>query len=264
MSSQLKAVPDFLLHQVKSGLTSEAVCASTRKMGDWAGEKAKYLNMPINEKRRLYRCGNDYKTLDMIEPWSKYFTRQKDRLTQYGTPEEKFPKDPKLNGKVSLWTGDITQLEIDAIVNAANSTLRGGGGVDGVIHRAAGPLLKEECITLKGCATGEAKITGGYKLPAKYVIHTVGPQGEKPVLLQNCYNNSLSVLVSVKLRTVAFPCISTGLYGYPIEPAAHVALGTVRKFLSQCPDDIDRVVFCVFLQEDVKVYETLMQAYFPE
>lgn len=261
MSSQLKVVPNLLLRQVKSGLTSEAMCA--RKMGDWASEKAKYLDMAKNEKRMQYLCGSDFKTLDSIEPWSKYFTRQKDRLTQYGRVEAKFPVDAALNDKVSLWAGDITQLEIDAIVNAANSSLRGGGGVDGAIHRAAGHFLKEECITLNGCPTGEAKISGGYKLPAKYVIHTVGPQGEKPGLLQNCYNNSLSVLVATKLRTVAFPCISTGIYGYPPEPAAHVALSTVRKFLASHPNDIDRIIFCVFLKEDVKIYEQLTQEYFP-
>lgn len=261
MSSQLKVTPNSLLHQVKLCFISDF---TFRTMSNKTSEKEKYLNMPINNKRMQYSCGENFKTLDSIEPWSKYFTRQKDRLTQYGERETKFPVDSTLNNKVSLWTGDITHLEIDAIVNAANSSLLGGGGVDGAIHRAAGPLLKAECSTLNGCPTGEAKITGGYKLPAKYVIHTVGPIGERPALLESCYNNSLSTLVAHKLRTVAFPCISTGIYGYPIEPAAHVALSTVRQFLAKHVDDVDRVIFCVFLPGDVTVYENLMQEYFPQ
>jgi len=110
---------------------------------------------------------------------------------------------------------------------------------------------------------GDAKITGGYHLPAKYVIHTVGPRGEKPEKLESCYRTCLELLIKDKLRTVAFPCISTGIYGYPQEKAAHVALKTVRKFLEGNGDSIDRIIFCLFLKEDVKTYENLMQVYFP-
>nr|CAH7721504.1 unnamed protein product [Callosobruchus chinensis] len=160
-------------------------------------------------------------------------------------------------------------LQIDAIVNAANSSLLGGGGVDGAIHRAAGPYLVQECKTLGGCDTGEAKITGGYRLPAKrkqaftHVIHTVGPQGEKSELLKNCYTNSLKVMQMTKLRTIAFPCISTGIYGYPNLPAAHVAAYAVRKHLEAYGDQVDRVIFCLFMPEDKKIYEQLLQSYFP-
>nr|CAI5867224.1 unnamed protein product [Callosobruchus analis] len=159
-------------------------------------------------------------------------------------------------------------LQIDAIVNAANSSLLGGGGVDGAIHKAAGPLLVQECKTLGGCDTGEAKITGGYRLPAKYflfpdVIHTVGPKGEKADLLRNCYTNSLKIMQKNNLRSIAFPCISTGIYGYPNLPAAHVAAYAVRKHLEANGDHVDRVIFCLFMPEDQKIYEQLLQSYFP-
>jgi O-acetyl-ADP-ribose deacetylase (regulator of RNase III) len=154
-------------------------------------------------------------------------------------------------------------LQVDAIVNAANSSLLGGGGVDGAIHRGAGPDLLEECRSLHGCETGQAKITGGYKLPAKYVIHTVGPRGEKPGLLQQCYRNSLKIMLEKKLQTIAFPCISTGIYGYPNEPASHVAAYEVRKHLESYNDQVDRIIFCLFLAPDQTVYEGVLQSYFP-
>ncbi|MCB1323883.1 MAG: O-acetyl-ADP-ribose deacetylase [Spirochaetales bacterium] len=146
--------------------------------------------------------------------------------------------------------GDITQLQVDAIVNAANSTLLGGGGVDGAIHRAAGPDLLAECRKLGGCPTGEARITKAYRLPARFVIHTVGPvwrggnQGE-PDLLANCYRNSLSLAIQNKLRTIAFPCISTGVYGYPADRAAEVATRTTVEYTKQ-HDGVSRVVFVAF------------------
>lgn len=156
------------------------------------------------------------------------------------------------------------EFQIDVIVNAANKALRGGGGVDGAIHRAAGNnLLQSECQTLNGCPEGEAKITGGYKLPAKFVIHTVGPQGEKPGLLQLCYRNSMQIMLNHKYRTIAFPCISTGIYGYPLEPAAHVAVMEVRKQLEKHYDEIDRVIFCLFGEIDEQIYIGVLQSYFP-
>ena len=158
--------------------------------------------------------------------------------------------------------GDITALAVDAIVNAANTTLLGGGGVDGAIHRAAGPELLAECRTLGGCATGEAKITKGYHLPAKYVIHTPGPvwrggaRGE-PDLLAACYRNSLTLAAAHGCRSVAFPCISTGVYGYPKEAAAKVAVESARSFLRAAPAEMD-VVFCCFSASDWALYSRLI------
>lgn len=162
---------------------------------------------------------------------------------------------------MELLQGDITRLPVDAIVNAANSSLLGGGGVDGAIHRAAGPELLEECRHLGGCRTGQAKITRGYRLPAKHVIHTVGPvwrggdHGE-PELLASCYRSSLALAVENRVKTIAFPAISCGIFGYPPYPAAKIALGETARFL-QAEPSIERVVFVCFSRD---VFEAYRQA----
>jgi O-acetyl-ADP-ribose deacetylase len=187
----------------------------------------------------------------------------------YAAPEKKYSgKIVKINpgrvpieyleGRLEIIEGDITRLDVDAIVNAANKSLLGGGGVDGAIHRAAGPALLSETRTLGGCETGEAKITGGYNLPAARVIHTVGPvwhggqRGEEG-LLAECYRNSLELAAKNGVKTIAFPSISTGVYGFPIEKASRIALAEIRDFLEGEPLP-KKVICCCFSRSDLQVY----------
>jgi len=165
--------------------------------------------------------------------------------------------------KLRAIQADITTLNVDAIVNAANSSLLGGGGVDGAIHRAAGPELVQECRLLGGCRTGEAKLTKGYQLPASYIIHTVGPvwrggsSGETEQL-ESCYRSSLELAVDNGISTLAFPSISTGIYGFPVPSAAQIAISTTRAFLEESPDAICKITFCCFSDDDLRVYRDVM------
>jgi len=171
--------------------------------------------------------------------------------------------DDAIIEKLEVMQGDITQLKVDAIVNAANTSLLGGGGVDGAIHRAAGKGLVEECRTLGGCPTGEARITGGYNLAARHVIHTVGPvysgkPGDK-ALLTGCYQNSLQLAADNDLTSIAFPAISCGVYGYPIEEACKIAVDTTCAFLQSEPA-IAKVIYVLFSPGDLRVYEDYIRS----
>ena len=163
-----------------------------------------------------------------------------------------------LGGRLEIIEGDITKLDVDALVNAANKSLLGGGGVDGAIHRAAGPKLLEEARTLGGCETGAAKITLGYDLPARHVIHTVGPvwhggKSREDELLANCYRNSLGLAVKNGLKSIAFPAISTGVYGFPIERATKIAMHEIKEFLER-DSTLEKVICCCFGKRDYDIY----------
>ncbi|KAL9863286.1 ADP-ribose glycohydrolase MACROD2 isoform 2-T3 [Geothlypis trichas] len=225
----------------------------------WREEKERLLKMTLEERRKEYL--GDYVALKTIPTWME-------DLKSESTKEDLQGKK-SLSEKVSLYRGDITLLEVDAIVNAANSSLLGGGGVDGCIHRAAGPCLVAECRNLSGCETGQAKITCGYDLPAKYVIHTVGPIARGHLTdthkenLASCYKSSLKLAKEYNIRSIAFPCISTGIYGFPNEPAAVIALSTIKEWLSKNHNEVDRIIFCVFLEVDYKIFKKKMGEFFP-
>ncbi|XP_027862273.1 ADP-ribose glycohydrolase MACROD2 isoform X1 [Xiphophorus couchianus] len=235
----------------------------SKKKKDWKTEKERLLQLDREERRKEYRKG--FTQLDDIPTW-----REENRSRTKEDDEKELTAGGGLGDKVSLYKGDITVLEVDAIVNAANTSLLGGGGVDGCIHKSAGCCLYDECHSLNGCETGKAKITCGYDLPARYVIHTVGPVarghvGDKEIKdLTSCYKNSLDLVKEYDLRTVAFPCISTGIYGYPNEPAADIALGTVKKWIEENSDKITRVIFCVFLETDFTIYKKKMAIIFQD
>ncbi|XP_071661789.1 ADP-ribose glycohydrolase MACROD2 isoform X3 [Patagioenas fasciata] len=225
----------------------------------WREEKERLLKMTLEERRKEYLRG--YVALKNIPTWME------DLKSEDGKDDLQGKRS--LSEKVSLYRGDITLLEVDAIVNAANSSLLGGGGVDGCIHRAAGPCLVAECRNLSGCETGQAKITCGYDLPAKYVIHTVGPIARGHLTdthkenLANCYKSSLKLAKENNIRSIAFPCISTGIYGFPNEPAAIIALNTAKEWLSKNYNEVDRIIFCVFLEVDYKIFKKKMGEFFP-
>ena len=171
--------------------------------------------------------------------------------------------DKEILDKIEIRQGDITTLEVDAIVNAANKSLLGGGGVDGAIHRAAGPELIDECRTLGGCPTGQARITKGYKLPARFVIHTVGPvysgKPQDSQLLTNCYANSLGLAAENNVKSIAFPAISCGVYGYPIDQACKIAVDTTCNFLKSNPE-MEKAIFILFSDADRDVYHSYIES----
>ncbi|GHJ85506.1 hypothetical protein NliqN6_1908 [Naganishia liquefaciens] len=205
-------------------------------------------------------------SLENIPTWYDHY-RQGPPVQQ---EDSEFSFDERLNKKVALFVGDITKLQVDMIVNAANNSLLGGGGVDGAIHRAAGPELLKECKTLNGCDTGDVKITKGYKLPAKYVAHTVGPiyhssrAGDCADKLESCYIRCMEALIRKGGKSIAFPSISCGVYGYPIQDATEIAVEAIRSLLETPEyDEVEKVVFCQFSEGAQKIYEIILPHYFP-
>jgi len=247
----------------------------------WEAEDA----LSVEQRRARYKCKQNFTIEKDITRWESYEVENPDPTFNKENPvtasqqnrqwfHKKFhlsesdiyarwKESPALNHKVALWRGDITKIELDAILNAANTSLLGGGGIDGAIHSAAGPKLYVECEKLNGCKRGEAKITRGYKLPAKYIIATVGPIGESAEDLYNAYNNSLALAKKHGIKTFALCGVSSGIYGYPLYAASHVALATTRKWLEENHDSIDMIVFCNFLDREVSCYHNLMPLYFP-
>lgn len=241
--------------------------------------------------RKRYACGAAFVTLDAIPTWASTgaalaalppphstkgvgsapparsfsFFAKEPLVIRETDVARRFPVDAALNAKVSVWQGNITTLEIDGIVNAANDSLLGGGGIDGAIHSAAGNGLYVECAALNGCPTGNTKITRGYCLPARHVLHTVGPIGSGDRALASCYQTCIDVAVGNGLRTIAFCCVGTGIFGFPLVRATHLALGVVRRWLDVPGnrDKIDRFIFCTFQDVEQEVYERVLPSYFP-
>uniref|UniRef100_G3PXL1 Mono-ADP ribosylhydrolase 1 n=1 Tax=Gasterosteus aculeatus aculeatus TaxID=481459 RepID=G3PXL1_GASAC len=228
------------------------VTATARKVdlnsadGDWRKTKEYLLSLSVMDRRQHYRT-SDFVPLKDVSLWTPPAGASEQTL---------YPRNEKLDQKISLYSGDITKLEVDAIVNA----------VDGAIHRAAGPMLKQECASLHGCDTGEAKITCGYGLPAKYVIHTVGPVArggvgqEEKNALRSCYEKSLTACKHLRSQLVLYVCVCVG---YPAEQAVHEALAAVREYLGEHHGELDRVIFCVFLPADKELYLQTLPLYFP-
>lgn len=215
------------------------------------------LQYPLADVLKKVRDTDDVVGL-VLNPYGDPFVVTKKIIDMFQDLEEE-----KSKSEVLLEVGDITKLRVDAIVNAANKTLLGGGGVDGAIHRAAGPELLKECRKLGGCETGEAKITKGYNLPAKYVIHTVGPvySGKETdaIKLAGCYTNSLNLARKHDVHSIAFPCISTGVYGYPKEDAARVAITAVGSWASKNSDYALQIILCCYNKGDSDIYKQVMK-----
>jgi len=202
----------------------------------------------------------DYKT---IKVWAEYC--KKPNLIKSGVGRDQPLYNFEFNNKIAVWYGSLVHLNVDAVVNAANTSLAGGGGLDGAIHNVAGNKLYDECDLLGGCATGNVAITRAYNMPCKYIIHACGPVGQRPRKLSSCYSRALDVAVEHNIRTIALPCISTGVYCYPLESATNVALLTVRNWLETGDNasKIDLIIFCCFQHKELVKYEKWMQWYFP-
>lgn len=211
----------------------------------------------LEEKRKLYKC-KKYFPLNDIPLWTD--SSKKLKLKKV-TP--KYKPNTKINSKISIFQGDISTLEIDAIVNAASPGLLGGGGIDGCINSGAGRFLRKECESLGGCKPGNTKITKGYRLPAKYVLHSVGPLNKEKEVMKSCYTTCLELVESNNIKSVAFCCIGTGAYGFPLPEATQIACETIREWIEKNEDKIDRIIFCVYSNKELDEYTKTIPIYFP-
>lgn len=237
--------------------TDQAFVAFTTVDQSGKGDPVACIQLPLLDVFSQVKATDDIIGV-VLNPFDEPFVVTKKIIDMFADLEEE-----KSKSEVLLEVGDITKLNVDAIVNAANKTLLGGGGVDGAIHRAAGPGLLKECRTLGGCETGEAKITKGYNLPAKYVIHTVGPvySGKETdaIKLAGCYTNSLNLAREHGIHSIAFPCISTGVYHYPKEDAARVAITAVGSWAAKNSDYALQIILCCYSKGDSDIYKQVMR-----
>ena len=252
----IDGTPTFKLRTLTMEDGSEVLVAFTKEEEARSSEDTEIISNYMEPFLRVAAQTDQAEGLT-INPWGESLYIPKELLQLLFEGEEEY------ESQIKFELGDITKLDVECIVNAANETLLGGGGVDGAIHRAAGPELLQECRTLGGCKTGEAKITKGYRLPAEYVIHTVGPvyfgNPDEPVKLAACYWNSLNLAMEYDIHSIAFPAISTGVFGYPAKQAAAVALKTVFDWMDQHAEYQIVVVFCSFDQKTYDIYQELIR-----
>lgn len=253
---EMDGTPTFKLRTLSMEDGSEVLVAFTKEEEARSSEDTEIISNYMEPFLRVAAETEQAEGLT-INPWGESLYIPKELLQLLFEEEEEY------ESQIKFELGDITKLDVECIVNAANKTLLGGGGVDGAIHRAAGPELLEECRTLGGCKTGEAKITKGYHLPAEYVIHTVGPvysgSPQDPVKLAACYWNSLNLAMEYDIHSIAFPAISTGVYGYPAQQAAAVAMKSVFDWMDQHTEYQIVVVFCSFDQKTYDIYQELIR-----
>lgn len=250
----------YSLKKIKLENGEELIPVFTSEQEAARGEKTELIKKPILDFFKVAESMDNINGI-AVDPWGEFGFISMDMIRMVNQMREDMKKS---RSSITLDEGDITRLDCDAIVNAANKTLLGGGGVDGAIHRAAGPELLKECRTLNGCETGQAKVTKGYRLKAKYVIHTVGPvysgSESDPVKLADCYRNSLDAAMANGVHSIAFPAISTGVYGYPVEEACGIAVETIIKWLDEHEDYTMKVILSCFNGNVKKAYEKVIGA----
>jgi O-acetyl-ADP-ribose deacetylase (regulator of RNase III) len=229
------------------------------QLGEWVEPNT------LEEKRALYKC-KKYIPVEKFIPWSEAGKKVKSKIDSRYPLELNDPiykPNDSINKKISLYQGDITALEIDAIVNAASPGLKGGGGMDAAVHSAAGPFLMKECKSFDGCAPGETRLTKGYKLPGKNVLHSVGPLGKESEILTSCYKTSCDLIEKHGLKTVAFSCIGTGAFGFPLPDATKIACATMREWMESHQESVDLIIFCVYSNKELDEYKKNLATYFP-